>query len=77
MIKTVDTPHLIRHVGTWVDLALKIFAGKKWKEKGSEKAGVQIRENGKRMEGWLQLVGIENSITCPQPARASPGRRVA
>lgn len=50
MIKTSDTPHLMRHNNrNWMDLALKIFAGKNGKEKEREDGARSGKAGGK---GW-------------------------
>lgn len=64
-------------VGTWVGSCFKNFCWEKWKEKGARRQGADQEKQGKGMEGWLQLVGIENSITCPQPGASQDERRAA
>lgn len=77
MIKTSDTPRLMGLCWNLGWILLEKFLLGKMEGERSEKAGCGSGNAGKGMEGWLQLVGIENSITCPYPGTSQDGRWAA
>lgn len=77
VIKTSDTPRLMGLCWNLGWILLEKFLLGKMEGERSEKAGCGSGNAGKGMEGWLQLVGIENSITCPYPGTSQDGRWAA